>query len=879
MFAIAASERLRIAVCGLGLVLLGPPSWTAAAPAAAALPPPPPPADEIDAGALRAAMRAGIACGADYLLSRAATNYMNFAADVLARRSIRRAYTVRYSKKMVEQPIYEYDYEDVLVAVEGESAAGGHQLRKTRRAVPGSQRQVGTRKVEGHVVDPNGPIVQEYPEVNQPEAWQKGFIGQNALTVYALLKCGVPQDHPVLSKTIDSLDNIVATYGYPDMTWDLAWLTAAYCHLKGAQYDRHREIMVNKLLDGQVVDGPGRGLWGPVSINVPLFAAMVACETTLTRALDEEKKRLEAAPNNRLLNKRVAETQAALDNWKNAYKRVTQQGLRFTKIEQPWIITEPNDPDLIRIYGLPYFIYNQAVVDIEDTALALHALRQAGDRGYLPAKTWRPVAPKSNILLPPPEPAMAILARCGAALAKRQQADGAWSEENLHQPLASFEALGFRQLEKEKILALKSQRSLLSTAQAAAALLDIGAIVGLDTLLGKFRYHLVRAQGRQRSAAEGYLENKTLGMPVARFLEPYDYFVKLPDLQRALDGISLDRPDLLRRLAYRLLLLQSIDGAWGKGLKTQYSSGQMAYWQEESRRAHEEAQEKLARDKRKPFDPALAWRQHTGWSQATTSVDASLVGTAYAMLFLQETLRLPAAAYWHDGDRSPTPPLVVRLAQFIRRKYLWTPGFLPVSPKSPAESVRGMTLILDSRGRLDAPESMALLKEAGLLIVDTADAQSYRQMETLLLAQFEGCKSGPVTKETPFLASFDGPTPVLMGLFDNQGALRAVFIPSANVTAAYLALKHHVGESFFAPDYPVNLENADHMIARNVALGNLVSRKPEPAPPAEPVAAIAPAPPAVAAPKTVRQEEAEPAAKGPKPQPPVVRPPAADETW
>jgi hypothetical protein len=303
----------------------------------------------------------------------------------------------------------------------------------------------------------------------------------------------------------------------------------------------------------------------------------------------------------------------------------------------------------------------------------------------------------------------------------------------------------------------------------------------------------------------------------------------------------------------------------------------MAYWQEEFKRAHEEAQAKLDKAKRKPFDPALAWSQHTGWTHGVSAVDESVVGTAYAMLFLQDTLRSPVAAYWKDGERAPAPPLLPRLAQIVRTQHQWTPGFLPVSPKSPAGAARGLALILDSRSTLDAPESMARIKEAGLLLVDTADAESYRLMETKLLAQFEGSKIAPITKESPFLAAFEGPMPSLKGLYNSQGALTVVFVPSANATPAYLALKHHAGTNFFAQSYPVNLENANHTMARNTALEKLVTRKPEPPPPpAKPVAEVKPPPP-VETPKAP-VEEPEPVAET-KPQPTPIKKPAADETW
>jgi hypothetical protein len=860
----------------LFLVLL---TRAAAAPAAAT-PPPVPDAAGIDAAALNEASRAAVACGADYLLARAATNYMNFAASVAYRRSIRKAYTVHYSKKIVDEPIFAYDYEDVLVATAAESSAGTRKLQKTKRIIPGSARKVGSRKVESLVIDPNGPIVHEYPEENQPEVWQKGFVGQNALVVYTLLACGVPQDHPVLAPMINSLNDIVTTYGYPDMTWDLAWLAAAYCQLNGNAYDEHRAAIVNKLLDGQVVDGPGRGLWGPVCVNMNLFAAMVGCETALARTVEEEKKRLETAPNNRTLMKRAADAQSALDGWTFHYRRITQQGLRFEKITESWKITPPNDPDATVTYGLPYYFYNQAVTDIEDTALALHALRVASEKGYLPAQTWRPDPPRARVVLPPAETAAAVLARCGAALAKLQQPDGRWTEANLHQPLTMFQSLGFRQLDKAKVLDLKSQRTLLSTAQAAAGLFDIGAMVGMDKLAVKFPDNLRKAREAGRAEAAAFLDGKKPDVPVSRYLEPYDYILKLADLSRALDGFTAERQDLAQRLAYRLILLQTMDGSWNEGLKLQYSSGTTAYWQEQLQILHEEEQARLPKEKRKPYDANYMWNRHTGWNQKAVSVEGNVVGTAYAMLFLQESIHSPVAACLKENERAATPALAARLAQLVREKHQWTPGFLAVTPATLRGPARGLPLVLDSRCALTGPALLGHLKDASLLLVEATDTNSTRAAEASLLALYEGAKAGPVTKEMPCVAGFEGPLPELRGVFDAKGAPLALFVPPARPQVAYVALRNALGADFFARSYAMKTGNADHILARSSALGKLVKGpvEPEPAPaPAAPETKPAPeAKPAGTEPAAAAEEPA-PAAEPARPAP--VKKPAADETW
>ena len=69
--------------------------------------------------------------------------------------------------------------------------------------------------------------------------------------------------------TAQRLADYLDAYGLPDRTWDLAWLTVAFANLpQTVELNKTlTERMVRKLLLGQVTEGPGAGLWGPVAIN------------------------------------------------------------------------------------------------------------------------------------------------------------------------------------------------------------------------------------------------------------------------------------------------------------------------------------------------------------------------------------------------------------------------------------------------------------------------------------------------------------------------------------------------------------------------------------------------------------------------------------
>ena len=122
----------------------------------------------------------------------------------------------------MDEPIYEYAKYDTFELRSGASSADGKNLEKVthQRIV----KVIGTNKVDRWVPDPNGTNIVIWV---QPTTWQPGFLGQNGLALYTVLKAGVPETQPVLAKHVETMCRYLQTYGLPDGTFDLAWLTAA----------------------------------------------------------------------------------------------------------------------------------------------------------------------------------------------------------------------------------------------------------------------------------------------------------------------------------------------------------------------------------------------------------------------------------------------------------------------------------------------------------------------------------------------------------------------------------------------------------------------------------------------------------------------------
>ncbi len=833
---------------------------------------PVPSAAEIDHAALREATRAALACAAGFLLERATDPERGFIVEPAVKGHVRKAYTVRFTRKVVEEPIYEWDFEEVLVTRGGQLSEGeDRELVKRRRRKPGSRRQVGVRKVEREVADPNGAIVREYPETRVAERWQYGLPGQNALALYALLEAGVPEQDPAVSRLAGTLRDIVLRYGCPDATWDLAWLTALFSRLRDPSHDEAREWLIHKLLDSQIADGPARGLWGPISVNTALLAAMVQTETRLNTELDKRRAAVRERPASRPRQDRVDEMEAVRQTFIRQYGRVSRQGLRFEDVQDRWVMTAEHDAERITAPGLPFYIYNETVADMESTALALFALGEAARRGHLPKTVWRPTLSGGKPLLPP-QSASAILARSAAALARRQQRDGTWFEENTHQPVEHFRALKFRSLPRDGVLDLASEKSALASVQALQSLSALADSVGARQVAGRYGPMALRGRNAALAAAESWL-NGAQPLPGARQPLCFAYALMAAGLERPLEGVTDDRPDIRARLAYRLLLAQNADGSWGADARPGYSSGTMAYWEERYRREHEQEQASLPAHRRQPFDADAWWDHHVGSTQNLHVFDAAVTDTAMAIIALARGWRQPLAGYVRESPRVPFPVTLAAGLRAIEERRHVAARCLAVEPNTPASvALSAPVLFLDARSPLAQPGIRGLVQQylrgTGLLIAEVHGGANPAAMEKTLLSLLgEGSRIGPAPAEL-VPASARANLPPLSGVFDRNNRLAALFLPARAGALAEPIIADRLPKGFFEPGHALDTGGTPPETARAIALASLTGQ-PEPSTPARRRRASA----------TAAQEPDEPPAWDAVPDVAREQAPADDEVW
>ncbi len=589
--------------------------------------------------------------------------------------------TVRYSRRTVWDPVYSYT--NVVVFTQD---TVGAPLRKTiqRRIV----KRIGSNEVERLVHDPQGPIAQEQPHPLYDRggniSWATRNIGDAALALHALRRAGIPDSDPVMQGVLINLRNHISTFGLPDQTWNLAWLTAVFAGTPGDEAADLTRRLASRLMDGQMMDREARGFWGTLSVHHGLLAAMLRDYLAMLADLQKKELRLKEKPG-KAAQAAVDEIKESMDWHRTITEReICQRGFRFGNVESSWAV-DPNADPKVLLAGADHLLYNQTVTDMESTWAALLALSMAAEHGRLPTETWRPKLarkPGATISpLPPPERSEAVLARAANALAAKQARDGRWSECNQHQPVTKFDAFKTTlpvPSDPESFLPLSSPVTALSTAQGIAALDSVGAVVGMNRLQssfgGPYRAGVSAAQSDIAARLKAVWPS-----PIARpkfNREDYDLLLVLTHpLKGATDqGAATPDPDSLVRA---LVLAANPTGTWGKGLA--------ALSLPSSSRARAAALKENAGELNKAHIAAL---HTTGYLEHFSPLlrEAEGLCTAIAVLYLAGYVDNPAATL---EELAALPDLDAQRKEAVLQLTVRKPPKPVVKPASPVPSPAG----------------------------------------------------------------------------------------------------------------------------------------------------------------------------------------------
>jgi len=838
--------------------------------------PRPPTADAISAGALNVAVRASLASGAEYLLRAVETNFLHYAAAPVSNRKpigwdrIETNY-VHYRWEEYEAPRYEHIYEEYETFAVG--ASGSVEARKigkvTRRRVVG-RKKVGTVTKKRLVKDPDGPVVRTHKKGIGPrygpgkETWPDQLPGDNALALLALLKSGVPETDERLRKLAGALDDYVTYYGASDLTRNVALLAAAFSNLSDPQYKDSRDLLISRILDGQIASGPARGMWGPVCINMEMLPVLVKHESEIGKALAALKAELPKKLAKTRSEKREAQLEAEVERaeekvrkMESLYNRVTQQGMRFERVTQPFSLkVESWDADTRLTAGLPYYIYNQTFADLESTAVALYAIGEAAAKGCLPEETQVPTLPtldesgrsrgsrsRSDSVLKP-QNTSGLLARAVAALAKKQERDGGWRQCNIHQESRTFEALGLPRLKQEEMPApLESVRTRATVAQGYASLLNAGKAVGIAKLMGKYGCNLLAARGRVAEEAAAHLDRKGEPViPVGRMLRPYDLYFSMLGVHRSVDPLVEDRRDLWMRFAHEIVELQDDTGVWEKKPARGWTlpdirlhpSSLWAWQGPRAKAAFEERMRKAGKAKTVAYDPKRHWpayglmgkRQHP--HSRYEASNREVVATSLAMLFLADGVYPPIGGYV-DLTGKGAPPTLLRAAfSALKSRDRLDPTVLRLSADNVRTSISSVPVVfLAGTSALDnrtvASAVRRYLQEDGVLVIECSTAGALAAAQETMLAELPGASVRSLPATADFMSDYRGTRPPLKALFAADKRMVALFVPATAkyIQVVYLLAKHAAGEECLDPRYPTLYFGEDPFLARVRALSAL----------------------------------------------------------
>lgn len=794
----------------------------------------PPAIDEV---ALHWAARAAIARGVASLKLACANDQDGWVAPPYRRQKVvgKTNVVVRYSER--KGPLYEYEKYTAYERAPGASAADAQALKPvTRIRVKRLIDPVGRTIL---VPDRNGPIERSETrpvcEKGGDDQWSYGLLGINGMALYTLRRCGLPEEDEAVQRLRGRLVDFVQKYGAPDQTWDVAWLAAAFSTLTDPESVTATGAMASKLLDGQVLDGDARGLWGPVSVHIPLLAAVMQCQQDAIQKLLKAQAALKEKPEMQSRQKEVDKAEKELATAQKAVRGVSMLAPAIDNVDGGGVKLSDDVNPTILVPGAAHYLFNQTTADLDCTFVALMGLREAARAGRLPPQTTRPALESSGAMpIPPPEKADAVLARTINALARLQSKEtGGWTEGNFHQPVNNFDKLGKQipgiPVDAKTFQPLPSPETPASCLAGYNAMLEASEAVGLQNAFARFRDSILQGRGRALAAWASTTNKPPAGQKPPP--PPMGYLRSLPAGVATPPGSRLqDQRSYWVRTALDLLLSQKANGTWLEGVVGRDPTVSS------SLRARMNTLEKLDRKNPEKVSAMNRAAAHVRanwfldgpsrlWTVPTNSFTAA---TCYGLLALSEFVRPPAiVAQWKtSGPAQLAQGTLDDLA--IRNGVDWS-YVVRDFPLSFAKIDASPLLFLEGSGALSLdPATAAALKgflRGGGLVIACAHAgpegDAFLDSVAGALSKAEGIKRpDDISTDDRILGDFAGKLGrPLHGLRRDDGSLAAVLVPLSDTgtttTAAFTVpqavrlagrmIERSLDSAFLAPDYACNL--------------------------------------------------------------------------
>ena len=495
---------------------------------------------------------------------------------------------VRYRTEVTTVPVYKNVYAPVEVIVPVKTPDAGIVLRKTVRKKLVKRIRTGQRRVERLVRDEDGDIVRTHRRPvygpGGPHVLKAGWLGDNALALYALLEAGVtPEQQPRMKALADALEAHMNAYGLPDHTWDIAWTATALTRYPGlGYYDQPIQALLSRLIAGQCGATGKKGLWGPLCVSAAHVRSVLG-EFSRVEQVAQRLAAMERQPgakNDPQVAKYRMDVQNAREAVFKLFGQVSRSSHYFSGATRPLVLEDKVDLDSpgITTVGWPFNFYWETMGDLQSTALAVFALRVAHEHRKLPElfayEDMASLAGKRMVRLIEPE---AILTQTMSTLAAGGAANGQWDEMVVWEPTREFAKL----TEKLRGPPIRIPRTWESRKTPICSAQGVGAMEDLLTILGeparqRYGAQVARARKRLGGGLDAVFAKplplrgadlKTLKPyrsmdPIAGgVVEPYDLFYSL-----RLDPATFEADDrrlkTYTRMIEYLVAAQGDDGLW-----------------------------------------------------------------------------------------------------------------------------------------------------------------------------------------------------------------------------------------------------------------------------------------------------------------------------
>jgi len=540
---------------------------------------------------------------------------------------------VMYRKIVVQIPVHEWTTitKEVVRNVKVGDSGAVTVKKKVKVPVRVRGKQTGTRPQNRLVRDKNGTIerihkVAKYGPGGTVE-WKSGQLGQNALVIYALIKSGVDPFDELISRPLETFSYLYNTFGLPDSTWDLAW---SICAFANSGLEEHRELasqMAAKLAGAQMKSGQAAGLWGPVGLDTELLGAILSANADTSaeylrfkEKFDEKKKEYDE---NKM--KEALELIRRTNNLKGRYTMMAKDSSVYFRVILKDKGFSETAGQVFNLIAFPLYLYNQTTVDLETTALVLHALSVASKKGVLPEETTTLRPKGSRQTLGKSRTLPQVLASAANAIAKGQFKDGSFHQLNFHQPVNDFDkSLLIRGVPADPATfpKLESPTTIASAAQGFATLNAFAAIAG-EQAASRYARNFQAATARVVADLPSALFVDLKQTVSSSTFGPYDLAFSI-FANKSSDSLAT----LAAPVTRFLIDGQSPNGSWQttNRFKSLISS---------SLRARSKL---LPQYTGKGFDWAQAWVLPDKWNNSYYPTPAGIVPTSYAMLALANAI-------------------------------------------------------------------------------------------------------------------------------------------------------------------------------------------------------------------------------------------------